>query len=332
MNFNKQSFVVSGLRYGGIMANYKCNAACRHCLYACSPDRSGGYITAETAREVCGLLRKAGCYSVHIGGGEPFLDFDGLIVLIKTMSQAGIAVDYIETNGFWATDDERVRHQLRELYSAGADTLCISIDPFHAEYVPVGLPLGLAKMCGDEGFGAFIWQERYLAALSKINPGKVHNRKELEKYISPRYILETANSYGLGFGGRAINIEAEYGTKKSPENVAVAKPCRGLLMGGHFHVDLDGKYIPPGCTGIAISLREAIEGIPNGKYPVLEALLNGGSAELLRYARTAGFEADEEGYPSSCALCFRIRHWLSCHAPSPELDAEHYAESLKFYA
>jgi hypothetical protein len=331
MDKKKQPLVVSGLRHGGIMANYKCNAACRHCLYACSPDRDGGYIAAETTREVCGLLRKAGCYSVHIGGGEPFLDFDGLITLIKIVSESGITVEYIETNAFWATDYERVRHQLRELYNAGADTLCISIDPFHAEHVPFGLPLSLAKMCRDAGFRFFLWQERYLAALSKAKPDKIHSRKDLEKYISKKYILETAKSYGLSFGGRAINIEAEYGVKKSTDSIAVDKPCLGLLTGGHFHVDLNGRFIPPGCTGIAISLKETVNGIPKGKYPVLEELYYGGSAGLLRYARALGFEADQGGYPSSCALCFRIRHWLSKHAPTPELDAEHYTESLRFY-
>ena len=60
------------LFHGGIMANYRCTAACRHCLYACSPERTDGYINEATAESVASLLRTAGCYSVHIGGGEPF--------------------------------------------------------------------------------------------------------------------------------------------------------------------------------------------------------------------------------------------------------------------
>ena len=166
------------LRHGGIMANYKCNAACRHCLYACSPDRSGGYITKETAQRTCELLLEGGCYSTHIGGGEPFLDFDGLLALVEAMTDAGIGIDYIETNAFWAESDDAER-RLRELLrvsvsasasanananantntnaSAGADTLCISVDPFHAEYIPAGHPLLLAEICRSAGFGYFLW-------------------------------------------------------------------------------------------------------------------------------------------------------------------------------
>jgi hypothetical protein len=107
-------------------------------------------------------------------------------------------------------------------------------------------------------------------------------------------------------------------------------PCRGLLSGSHYHVDLNASFIPPGCTGLAIPLEEAIRGIPPEKYPVWEALLSGGTAALLSYAEARGFAA-AEGYPSGCALCFHIRGWLSEHAPSPELETEHYRESLLYW-
>ena len=83
---------VERLYHGGIMANYQCTAACRHCLYACSPERSGGYISKAVAEEISSLLRKGGCRAVHIGGGEPFLDFDGLLELVQTVTSAGIDV------------------------------------------------------------------------------------------------------------------------------------------------------------------------------------------------------------------------------------------------
>ena len=311
------------------MANYRCNAACRHCLYACSPERSDGYITKEVAESVCELLRAGGCRSVHIGGGEPFLDFDSLLVLVETTTNAGITVEYIETNAYWAKNREEAKSRLRELLRAGAGALCISLDPFHAEYVPVGLPLSLAEICQSVGFQCFIWQERYLPALSRLCHDKIYSREEMERLISPQYILETARSYGLSFGGRAISIEAEYVAAKPADKVKSDQPCQRLLSGGHFHVDFLGRYIPPGCTGIAVPLDEAVHGIPDGKYPVLEALLSGGSAALLRFAIEKGFTVDPEGYPSSCALCFHIRHWLCENAPSAELDPEHYTEAMK---
>ena len=322
---------VRNLQHGGIMANYRCTAACRHCLYACSPERTDGYITEATAQKVCKLLRAGGCHSIHIGGGEPFLDFDGLVALVKAVTNAGIIVEYIETNAYWVTDCKQAEQRFREMANAGADTLCISLDPFHAEYVPISMPVTLSEICQSVGFRYFLWQDKYLPAMSRLTPEKTHTRGELEQLISPQYILETARSYGLHLGGRAINIEAEYSVNKPVSDFADNRPCRGLLSGGHFHIDLYGRYIPPGCTGIAIPLEEAVNGIPDGKYPVLETLLSTGAAGLLRHAQSLGFVPDIQGYPSKCALCFHIRHWLSENAPSPELDAEHYIEALKYY-
>ena len=319
------------LNHGGIMANYRCTAACRHCLYACSPERTDGYISVDNAKTVSRLLREGGCRSIHIGGGEPFLDFEGLLLLVRTVTSLGVRVEYIETNAYWAQDYRETASRLRELTKAGADTLCISFDPFHAEYVPIELPLNLAAICQEVGFGYFLWQERYYSVLSRLDRDKTHSRAEMEELISPRYVIETARNYALHMGGRAIGIEAEYSPSKPAEDVINNNPCYGLLSGGHFHVDMYVRYIPPGCTGIAIPLDEAVHGIPNGKYPVFEALLSGGVAELMKYAAKLGFETDPKGYPSGCALCFHIRRWLCENAPSPELGAEHYIESIKYW-
>jgi len=319
------------LVHGGVMANYRCTAACRHCLYACSPERADGYISQEVAESVGELLRTAGCRSVHIGGGEPFLNFEGLLMLVRVLTDAGIAVEYIETNAYWASDTERIKTYTRELQRAGADTFCISVDPFHAEYVPVELPLTLAKTCQTVGFRYFLWQERYLPAMARLDMSKPQSREDMEKLISSQYILETANSYGLHYGGRALSIEAEHSESKPVSKIENNRSCRSLLSGGHFHVDMFGRYIPPGCTGIAIPLSEAVQGIPDGKYPIFEVLLAGGVKGLLTYAKTKGFIPSEEGYPSGCALCFYIRQWLSENVDSPELDHEFYIESMKYW-
>jgi len=319
------------LMHGGVMANYKCTAACRHCLYACSPDRTGGYISEDTGKQVAKLLRSAGCRSMHIGGGEPFMDFEGLVDLVRNLSDGGVNVEYIETNASWVTDEKQCELKLRELYKAGADTLCISLDPFHAEYVPIDRPLTLAKICRSIGFGYFLWQERFMPMMSRLDKSKKHSRAEMEELISPKYISETARSYGINYGGRAVNIEAEYVANKQVKDIIKTGSCRSLVSGGHFHVDMYGRYVPPGCTGIIIPLDEAINGIPDGKYPVFEALLSGGTEKLLEYAIANGFTENPDGYPSGCALCINIRHWLSINAPSPELDPEHYSEALKYY-
>ena len=57
--------------YSGIITNYVCTAACRHCMFGSSPSCPKDFITADEAERTAALLREAGTTSVHIGGGEP---------------------------------------------------------------------------------------------------------------------------------------------------------------------------------------------------------------------------------------------------------------------
>ena len=318
------------------MVNYQCNAACRHCLYSCSPTRRAGYLSEESAEEICRLLLKGGCRSVHIGGGEPFLDFEGLLMTVRKLNQAGISLEYIETNAFFVEgSSNRAREYLKRLMAEGVDTLCISVDPYHAEYVPYGAPVALAELCGRIGMGFFLWKREYLSMLSPLSPDKTHSRMEMEKAISPDYVVRTARFYGIGYGGRAINIEGEFAaagaTLYLAEELALEKsPCANLLSTGHFHVDMDRFFIPPRCTGIRIPLSEAAFGIPDGKYPVFEALYHGGVSALFELALQHGFSPVQAGYLSKCNLCFFIRKLLS-EKGFAELDSDHYVEALKHY-
>ena len=327
------------LTHGGVMVNYQCTAACRHCLYSCSPTRDTGFVDEDSSEKICRLLRKGGCRSVHIGGGEPFLDFEGLLVMIRKLTKAGITVEYIETNAYWAADVsdlKNAREKLDRLLAEGATTLCISIDPYHAEYVPYGAPLALAELCERTGVDYFFWKREFFPALSRLDSKRTHSRPDMEKALSRDYIHNTARLYGIGYGGRAVNIEREYGVLYPAEQCAADNsPCRNLLSTGHFHVDRHCNFIPPRCTGIRIPLSEAVDGIPPHKYLVFEALYSGGISALLDLSRQHGFSPDKAGYPSKCNLCFHIRHFLAgkdfAEREFAELDRDHYEEALRYY-
>ena len=322
------------LIHGGVMVNYQCNAACRHCAYSCSPSRGQGYMSGESAQEVCRLLCRGGCHSVHIGGGEPFLDFEGLVTVIRKIKQAGITLEYIETNAFWAAGasaQKTTREKLKRLLAEGADCLCISIDPYHAEHVPYGAPLALAENCEKTGMNYFLWKKEFLPLLSHLDSQKIHSRQEMDKALGREYIRNTARLYGIGYGGRAVNIEREFGVLNPTEKfTADNSPCHNLLSSGHFHVDSECYFIPPRCTGIRIPLSEAVDGIPEGKYPAFQALYSGGVSSLMRLGRQYGFSPDATGYPSECNLCFHLRHFLA-QKNFAELDWKHYEEALKYY-
>ena len=319
-------------RHCGLVVNYACNAACRHCLYACSPKRNSGYMSEDSCERICLLLQERGIDTIHIGGGEPFLDFKSLLGVIRTVRRAGLNIEYLETNGFWASDEKRAVYYLGELKQAGAETLLISIDPFHVEYVPVESPLRLADICKKVEFGYFLWQEQFQEKLSHLESDRVYSRYELEKTLSQDYILETTEAYGLGTQtGRAINIAQEYFPKiPVADLIKNSHACHNLLNTTFMHIDLYEKFIIPGCTGITIPLEDAVRGVPRGRYPVYEALVSDGVAGLLKFIDGLGLTFEEE-YVSYCSLCFNIRHWLSKTGTYAELDSEHYEAVLSYY-
>lgn len=330
---------INALNHAGIMVNYQCSAACRHCLYSCSPTRRPGYVSEESAEKICRLLHKGRCRSVHIGGGEPFFDFEKLLMMIRKLKQSGIRLEYIETNACWigrGSENKAAIKKLELLMAEGANCLCISVDPFHAEYVPYGAALELAALCEKTGINYFIWKQEFLNKLSRLDSKKTYSRTEMENISSQEYIYETARHYGIVYGGRAVNIEREFSALYPAENFCTdSSPCRNLLSTDHFHVDMDCYFIPPGCTGIRVPLSETLAGFPPGKYPVFEALYSGGVSALWALALQRGFSPDKSGYPSKCNFCFYLRHYLAGQDAQaydfPELDKNHYEEALKYY-
>ncbi len=312
------------------MANYRCTAACRHCLYASSPKREGGYITEDNAKRVAKFLKIGGCRSVHIGGGEPFLNFEGLIMLINSLTAEGVYVDYVETNGYFAKNEDKVKGYINRLRDVGVDSLCISVDPFHAEYVPPSLPVRLSELCAKYGMGSFLWKQQYVNKLSLLDMNKAHSKEAFSSILGDDYIAKTANSYGINFGGRAVNIEEEYAKPRPVKELLNDRPCYSLTSTDHFHIDMHEKFVPPGCTGLAIPFNEMVNGVDGKKYPIFNALLNGGVKALFEIAVKEGVKI-EEFYTSSCNLCFKLRESLSEKERYKELLGEHYKASRMFY-
>lgn len=316
--------------YSGIIMNYVCTAACRHCMFASAPDCPREYISEEMADRLASLLREAGTSSVHIGGGEPFMNFRALCGLIEALNRHGVGVDYIETNAFWCSDEAFVRERLDKLKALGVTTIMVSVDPFHIEYVPLERPLKLCNLMNECGFDYFIWQERYLRKLRRLERTRTYTKEELQKALGKNYITDTASEYGLGMNGRALAIAGDIYANRPAEDLAVSAPCKSLMDVCHCHLDLYGNIVPSGCPGLAADARDYLEEkISPDKYPVMARLLGGGTKALYEYAREKEFVPAAEGYPTRCAFCYAMREFLNRKAPSADLGPRCFYQSIE---
>ena len=296
----------------GIIVTYKCSAKCLHCCYSSSPNRSGEYMSKETADRIFTLLKIMGCYSVHIGGGEPLMNFDKLLEVCKSALNHGVSIDYIETNASWFTDDNSVSEKLQKLKSAGVDCLLISLDPFHNEFVPYIKIKNLIKCCRKNNMDIFIWQSRFERIVGQMDENKTHSLLEYENIYGDDFVKKIAESYGLGYNGRALRILERFSkNKKSCEELIkeAGMSCGNAIKSlRHFHVDYEGNLIPPSCNGFRANIFDlCVEGLDSVKYPYFTAIINGGLEALFKKAEALGFVPKKEGYVSKCALCFALK-------------------------
>ncbi len=307
----------------GVMTSYACSAACAHCLYCSAPSAGGGFMNAGTADKIARTLRRMGASSMHIGGGEPFLNLESLRLTIRALRANGIGIDYVETNAFWHKGDGRSEELIRELDVP----LMVSIDPFHAEFVPPGRPLELAQLLSRMGWDFFVWQDRYVKRLLPLARERRATRGDLQNLLGEDYLFDAAREYGLRANGRALTILRKKLPARPAEAYLDGTPCR-VLDGRHCHIDLYGNFVPPGCPGIAVDIEDILEDrVTPEKYPVATLLMRGGVRALFKYARESGFAPGD--YISKCELCFFIRDHLARVRPSRDVNPACFYESMR---
>lgn len=296
---------------GGIITNYKCSSKCRHCCYSSSPAWPDDYITAELAGEIFNVLKDLGCYSVHIGGGEPLLKPDRIIAVLDAARKTGIGIEYIETNASWYSNEESAVTVLKELMAYGVHTLLISIDPYHNEFIPFRKVKALIRACSKTGMNVFPWQMDFWNDIDAMDENSTHSPDEYTGMYGQDYFLGFPGRYGLNLKGRALKTYAPVMQKQALESIiGESRPCRLLSGIYHFHVDLYGNFIPQSCPGLAIPLVELACGADPGKYRIFYSLESAGIKGLYELAvKEYGYEPKSE-YAGKCGLCHDIRSYL----------------------
>ncbi len=317
---------------GGLITNYFCTSQCRHCAYFSSPSWPKEYISPETAQSLLGTVKRKDCRSLHIGGGEPLLRPELLFPVLEQFGEAGVGIDYIETNSSWykntETGEEDAKALLSELKDYGVSTLLISISPFHNEYIPFAKVEGVLRACRTTGMGIFPWVDGFIPDLKTFDPDTRHPMEEYEKTFGPDYLQRIPNRYWISFRGRALTTYKQFMDPKTPETIMGENPrgCRELFDVGHFHVDLFGNYIPGLCTGLSIDAEDLEAPLSEGKYPFITILMKEGIEGLLHKAVEDFDFIPAAEYGSKCDLCYGIRHYLVTEKgiETPDLQPEGY--------
>jgi len=303
--------------FAGLLLTYWCNARCAVCYVHSGPDRGGMMATADALELWAGLDRLAARHDrvmrVHLSGGEPFRDWPRLVSIIHEARAAGLtAVEKVETNAFWATDDDHTRARLELLDALGMQTLVISTDVYHQEFVPfarVGRCVRIARRVLGLGRVRVRWWDFCRAPL----------------HVGGLSSAQKADAFRAAYARHADRL-----TGRAAELLAPLLPCypserfagqtciEQVLRSRHVHIDPYGNVFPGVCTGIILgnALADGVEGVWDElvrrwrENAVLEALVAGGSFELMRRARAFGYRELPGGYAHKCHLCTDVRQFL----------------------
>ena len=179
---------------GGIFLTYKCSSQCRHCMYACSPRLRADWLSLSDAERIIGNLsdifrrkypREYGRIGVNLGlhltDGEPFLNYDLLLKLVRIANEFEIPSLFVETNAFWAVSDEIARERLNQLKEAGLHGILISVNPFILEYVPFERTLRAIRI-SREIFGneVLVYQQYFYSQFKMLN---INGRLSFDDYL-----------------------------------------------------------------------------------------------------------------------------------------------------
>jgi organic radical activating enzyme len=309
---SNKRFVIDHLDSGGLITNYYCTSRCGHCLYACSPAWEKRYIDADTTEQNLVKIKSLGCRSIHVGGGEPFLNVNGLRMVIETAHVIGVQIEYVETNSSWFRDQDSAREILLSLKDRGLSTLLISISPFHNEYIPFYKVKGVIEACKAVEIEVFPWILDFFSEVDAFDDKATHTMDEYRDRYGSNYLRKLPSRYWIHFGGRALKTFAKaFGIRPHEEILSSSKGgCGELLNVNHFHFDLFGNYIPGLCSGLAIHRDDMEHEISTERYPLIHMLFYEGIRGLYDFVRDKYAFEPSHGYMSKCHLCLDLRRYL----------------------
>lgn len=313
---------------GGLMLSYKCNAVCRHCMYACSPDWNADWISSDDLYRVLkGLAGKIQPspygpdqmslnHGLHFSGGEPFLNFRLLCEAVETARKLDIPSLFVETNCFWAGSDDITKYKLKTLKELGLTGIMISVNPFYLEYVPFERTRrAIEYSLPVFGDNVAVYQLEYYRRFERLG---IEETMSFSDYLEQSGSGDFTANTEFFLSGRAAYSMDEYGLfPKYPAGAFINTHCRPhFLRSWHNHFDNYGNYVPGYCGGLSLGYaleldKTLADGFDSRKNPVLTYIVNNDFEGLLSFAADSGYREDREGYLSKCHLCIDIRKHLA---------------------
>jgi len=307
------------------MLTYRCDNACQHCLYECSPQHQDPFATEDMIdRIMAALSKERSLDGIHFGGGESSLDFDRLLYAVRSAARHGVRMDYLETNARWCKDKAIATEWFQQLRDAGLPGVLISASLFHLEFVPIQRTLNAIHAANKVFGGVFVWTQEVLRLMSRLDHDRAYPLKESCRLLGinrENGELWRLHSY-LNLSGRAAKWLSDGLPRYEPEYFANESCGRTLAGTSHFHIDLHGNLFTGHCPGISVARVDDLHPtVTMQTAPLFVTLYTGGPFAVWKeYA--SDWMPDQNDYIGKCHFCLDLRKHLFATQRHPEIATE----------
>lgn len=195
-NLNRIEFVVT-------MA---CSGKCKHCSQGSHV--SNDHIDADIAEQaIYDICSQYDIQSLMTFGGEPLLYPETVCRIHSAARKMSIPKRELITNGYFSRDKNRIKEVAHMLAESGAGSICLSVDAFHQETIPLEYVIEFAKAVLEEDILVHT-HPAWLVSVDDNNPYNLQTREILKKFSDMG--IEQSEGNVIFPSGNALKYLGEY--------------------------------------------------------------------------------------------------------------------------
>ena len=299
----------------------KCNSECIYCQAEASQHKNEVMDVEDAHNYLTETCRVSKLESFMVFGGEPMLFPSRAFSILDRARELNIPKIDMLTNGIWGKSPRRAKDLALRLKQSGLNTLGVSVDAFHLQFIPLEYPRNAALASVRAGIEQVNWN---VAVVESLNGKNKYDRETAR-------ILKTLNPVGIEAHihkvlpvGRAIINLKQYVKKESLQGPCTSDPILENTLTHPECITIEPSGRVDICWNLAIGnakeklLSQIIREYSWQENPTIRTLVEEGPMGLVRKAKASGFQFQEDHYLNKCHLCIEIRKAMNlCKTAEP---------------
>ncbi len=243
-NINRIEFVIT-MAYSG---------KCKHCSQGSHnySEQIDSDNAVQAVYDICEIYK---IESIMTFGGEPLLYPDTVCKIHSAARQMNIPQRELITNGYFSKDVNRIKEVAHMLSESGVNGICLSVDAFHQESIPMEYVKEFAKAVLNENIPIHT-HPAWLVSSDDDNPYNVRTKEVLNEFHLMN--IEQSDGNVIFPSGNALKYLSEYFDEhteyenpyqEDPSDVrAISFSANGDVLNGNINhnsiIEIIKKYRP----------------------------------------------------------------------------------------